>query len=52
MTDAERRSYEKPTIEDWGDLVDMTRGEIGSGNPDAVFPQDPQFPDESSAIGP
>jgi hypothetical protein len=47
----EPRDYERPTVVDYGDLVTMTAGCIGTGAPDAAFPADAAFPDNSPAFG-
>jgi hypothetical protein len=44
--------YESPTIEDYGDLVELTAGCIGTGGPDVGFTGDQiAFPDTSPAFG-
>lgn len=44
--------YAPPTVEDLGDLLDVTAGCIGTGGPDAAFGADVNaFPDTSPAFG-
>jgi len=44
--------YIPPTVNDYGDLAAVTAGFQGTGGPDAVFPADPIFPDNSAPFGP
>jgi len=46
------QGYVTPTVSDLGDLQSITAGFQGTGGPDAMFPGDPIFPDNSPAFGP
>lgn len=44
--------YVVPEVRDLGDLAALTAGFQGTGGPDAAFPNDPIFPDNSAPFGP
>lgn len=46
------QEYDAPQIRDLGHLAEVTAGFQGQGGPDAAFPNDEIFPDNSPPFGP